>query len=98
MMYNCRDRRKGSADLPSSVGWFGGSVDGERMRTEKLDNRTKLIDRHVKSQAHFEGARTTEGGGEHQDSERRSALVLPTSQMEKWGSTSDDGLGSWQER
>ena len=31
VMYNCRDRRKGSADLPSSVGWFGGSVDGDRM-------------------------------------------------------------------
>jgi len=32
MMYNCRDRRKGSADLPSSVGWFGGSVDGTECR------------------------------------------------------------------
>ena len=44
MIYKFGDRRKGSADLPSSVGWFGGSVKGDGMQAEKLDNITKLID------------------------------------------------------
>lgn len=43
MMYKCKDRREDSADVPSSVGWFGGDVKGENADTEKLYNKIKLL-------------------------------------------------------
>jgi len=35
VMYKCKDRREGSADLPSDMGWLGGSVKDGRMQVEK---------------------------------------------------------------
>ena len=35
VMYNCKERRRGSVDLPSRVGWVGGSVARERIQIQR---------------------------------------------------------------
>lgn len=84
VMYRCKDRREGSADLPSSVGWCGGSLKGDRMQIQRnCTTESSQPMGNVEPQGHFEGKRTHKGEGRgYQRNVRRSILVLPISQGE----------------
>ena len=52
-MYKCKDRRKGSAGLPSSVGWFGSGVKGTECRQGETIQQNQVNWRATSNRRHL---------------------------------------------
>lgn len=53
VMYKCKDRRKGSAGLPSSVGWFGSGVKGTECRQGETIQQNQVNWRATSNRRHL---------------------------------------------